>query len=414
MLSNIIYFGIISNYLFDKYLTIRQFLKLNNTKYEGNVTKLIESSEFIKMKQYNSMKLIFTFFVSTFSFIKTFAIFHLNLMPFFYQKLLTFTKFTDNSNFEIFFIFLFVCVDRIISIPFEMYSIFVIEAKYEFNNMTIGLYFKDFIKGLLLSIIIGAPIMKGTFSIIYSYYHSFWIYLSVFVTFIMIVTIICIPTIIQPLFNKFTELEDSELKTKINELAKKVHFRCNKILQIDGSKRSHHSNAYFIGLFKEKRIVLFDTLFKQVSDNEIVGILAHELGHWFHNHMYKMLFVQVLINNCHFYFLEKFLCYNFEFLNMKSVPLVLKTYYFQLFCNNFAYLLIFCGNYFSRKNERQADLYAIKLGYGEDLKTGLVALHKKNLSNIIPDSLYSMLYHSHPTLIERMEFIDKNMKKKEE
>jgi len=213
------------------------------------------------------------------------------------------------------------------------------------------------------------------------------------------------PTVIAPLFNKFTELPEGELRSKIEALASRVEFPLTKLYQIDGSTRSAHSNAYFFGFFKNKRIVLYDTLMEHATNDEIVAIVGHELGHWKMNHVTKNLVISLTHMLAFFYMFGFFLNYEelYTSFGFTSHSTLISLMLFSMLNEPIDHILSLAMHALSRHYEYQADEYATELGY--DLTSGLVAIHKKNASNLNPDSLYSMYHFSHPTLLERIEAI---------
>lgn len=211
------------------------------------------------------------------------------------------------------------------------------------------------------------------------------------------------PSFIQPLFNKFTPLEDGSLKKKIDALAVRLEFPLKKLFVVDGSKRSSHSNAYFFGFFNNKRIVIFDTLIEKSSEEEVVAVLAHELGHWYFNHILSNLLIVQSQLFVLFYLFSQLvkLPSLFSAFGFTEQPLVIGFILFQFVYSPVDSVLTFFMNWQTRSKEFQADAFAKKLGFSTELKSGLVKLQKDNLSNMNPDYLYSMYHHSHPPLLQR-------------
>jgi len=253
-------------------------------------------------------------------------------------------------------------------------------------------------------IVIGIPILTAVLSIVEWGGEYFWFYLWIFLALVSLVMILIYPFIAQ-LFNKFTPLEEGELREKIYELANRVQFPLTKLYVVDGSKRSSHSNAYFFGLFKNKRIVLYDTLINQVDQQGIVGIVGHELGHWSLNHIVKNLVItQIYVLSFLFLFGKALntpeLYKSFGFTTQpKFIGLVL----FSMLYEPIDHLFGVAMNFLSRKFEYEADAFAVKLGY--DLTDPLTKIHKENLGNLCPDPIYSAYHFSHPTLVERIRHI---------
>lgn len=296
------------------------------------------------------------------------------------------------------------------TLPFDLYSTFVIEQKHGFNKQTLSLFFMDMIKSLALGAIIGVPCLACFISIIKLGGEYFYVYVWAFVFAVQLLALTVYPVLIQPLFNKVEPLEEGELRTSIEGLAKQIDFPLTKLFKIDGSKRSGHSNAYFYGFGKNKRIVLYDTLIEHSTVDEVVAVLGHELGHWKLNHTMQMLIV-IEIRMFVLFFLYGQVIHNQAMYNafgcVSGRPVVLGFMFFSMLQTPMDYVLNFFSTTLTRINEFGADAFAVKLGKAGDLKTGLIALQKKNLGNMNPDKLYSTFHYSHPPLVERLQAIDK-------
>lgn len=307
---------------------------------------------------------------------------------------------------SIFFVFTSQILSTIIGLPLSYYKNFVLEEKYGFNKLTVKLWISDMLKGIGLSIVLGSPVLAGFLKIIDYYGDQFIFYLMGFVLVVNLVAMTIIPTLIMPLFNKFTPLEDGELKTAIEELASKHNFPLTKLFVIDGSKRSSHSNAYFTGLPWSKQIVLFDTLIEHNSTDETVAVLAHEIGHWKLNHLPKMLLMSqghlFLIFSLFSAFIHNKSLFNaFGFIDQK--PILIGFLLFNDIFQPLECVLTFGQHLISRKHEYEADKYAVDCGYSENLSRALIKLSKENLSGLNADWLYSSYHHSHPILPERLD-----------
>ncbi len=299
----------------------------------------------------------------------------------------------------------------IFSIPFEYYEQFVIEQKFGFNKSSVGLWIVDNIKEAVLSVVVGAPILALVLWFTQTFSATWWIWAFAVVAVFQVVMIIVYPMFIVPLFNKLEDLPEGELRTALFDLAKRGKFFAKSIQVIDGSKRSSHSNAYFTGFGKFRRIVLFDTLIAQLEQNELEAVLAHEIGHYRKGHIYKMMFTSFLmmfvmfafmgyIANCDWFYTQ----FGFE----KSQGMGAVILMCMLFAGFFVFWISPISNYFSRKHEYEADAFASELCNGpEALISALKKLHKKNLGNLTPHKLYSMCNYSHPTLAERMGALNK-------
>lgn len=298
----------------------------------------------------------------------------------------------------------------LMGIPSSLYSQFVIEEKYGFNKMTIKLFVMDLFKSLLLSALLGLPLLYLVFWLyqVSGAYWWLWAFLAFFAFQLFLAAIY--PTFLAPLFNKFVPLEEGSLKNAIEEIAAKIKFKMSGIFKIDGSKRSSHSNAYFAGIGKFRRIVLFDTLMSQMNEEEIISVLAHEMGHNKRRHIQKQLvlgFVSGLLSFWILSLLMNWMPFYQVFGAGEPNPgkaLVL----FALFGGSFSFFLTPLSNYLSRKYEYEADAFSVKVTQkSEPMKTALVKLSKENLSNLTPHPFYSFYYYSHPTTLERVQAIER-------
>jgi len=244
------------------------------------------------------------------------------------------------------------------------------------------------------------------------FYIWTWSFLLLFSLFMMTIY----PNVIAPLFNKFTPLEEGELKNAIEKLAASIHFPLTKLFIVDGSKRSGHSNAYFYGFFKNKRIVLYDTLLQQMELKEIVAVLAHELGHWSSNHVLKMLIISEIHLFISFWLFGQITNWDamYTSFGFDSKPTIIGLIlFFQFIMSPVDHVLSFLMNILSRKFEFEADGFAVKLGYSSELRNGLIKLNAENMGNTNPDKWYSTYHYSHPPLLERLKAIGYKEKKTE-
>lgn len=292
-------------------------------------------------------------------------------------------------------------------LPFELYSQFVIEQEYGFNNSTIKLWIADKFKSLLVGLVLGAPILTLLLWFSESFKQTWWIWGFIAVAIFQILMIIVYPRFIIPLFNKLEDLPDGELKERLFDLADRGGFKARTIQVIDGSKRSSHSNAYFTGFGKFRRIVLFDTLIEQLDTPELEAVLAHEIGHYKKGHIVKIMAMSFAMTFLTFAIMgylsnSEWFYLGFGFCEASGFGPVLLMY--SLFAGAFTFWLTPIFNIFSRKNEYEADKFAASIcGGSESLVSALRKLHKKNLGNLTPHPLYSAFYYSHPTLLERQE-----------
>ena len=320
---------------------------------------------------------------------------------------------TDNPFFAaLLFLVLGGIPGALLSIPFALYSEFGIEKHFGFSNMTIRMWIADEIKGFFVNLLILTPLLLAMIAL-FKYTAGWrWLLLGcVYLVFSLGISIIY-PIFIAPIFNKFTPLEDGELKSRLEELLKKCGFKASGLFVMDASRRSGHSNAYFTGFGKSKRVVLYDTLIEQLTIDEIEAVLGHELGHYKHHHILKkMLFmipavfaslfvISLLVN-------LPLLYKGFGFVSGEVVPyqmMFIGIFLLSLVFGDWGILLSPIMNSLSRHDEFQADAFAKEIcGTGEPLCTALVKLNKENLSEIQVPKIYSVFNYSHPPLLERIK-----------
>ena len=308
----------------------------------------------------------------------------------------------------IIFCFAVVLVFSVASLPTDLYSTFGLEAHFGFNKTTVAVYIADKLKALLLGLIIGVPFLFIVLWLMDVMGPYWWIWAFLFISGFQLLMVIIFPTLIAPLFNKFTPLKEGELRDRILRLADHIGFKTSGIYSMDGSKRSAHSNAYFTGIGKSKRIVLFDTLIDQMTIEQGLAVLAHEMGHYKMKHIRRMLVVQTIFLLVGLYVLSLLLHYAplfaaFGFDHPSNhVALVL----FSLIAGPFTFYLSPLMNLLSRKHEYEADRFAaMTLHEGKSMEEALVNLTVKNLSNLTPHPWYSAYHYSHPTTAERVAAI---------
>jgi STE24 endopeptidase len=293
----------------------------------------------------------------------------------------------------------------ILSLPFGIYSTFRIENKYGFNTMTVKLWIADLLKSTLISTILMSLILSVSFWIIQTSPDYWWLFVwgffFIFSLFLMYIS----PYVIEPLFNKFTPLEGDGLEDKIRVMMEKAGIKVGRVFKIDASKRSHHTNAYFTGIGKVKRIVLYDTLLNKMTQAEILAVLAHEVGHWKKKHILKRIIIVEVIS-----FLVAYAAFGFlktDFLvglfQIQNATFFSKLIILGFLISIISFPFIPLSSYFSRKHEYEADGFASALTSDpESLATSLIKLSKDNLSNLHPHPLYAKLYYSHPPVVERV------------
>ncbi|GHA66794.1 peptidase [Formosimonas limnophila] len=325
---------------------------------------------------------------------------------------------THQLHFGILFIVAFSLINSLIDLPMAYASQFKIEEKFGFNRMTIKLWLMDMLKGALLSAAIGIPLLYGVLWFIKTAPSTWWLWAWALFVGLNLLMLWLYPTVIAPLFNKFTALEDGDLKTRLNALLTRCGFASNGMFVMDGSRRSAHGNAYFTGFGHNKRIVFFDTLLNQLSPPQIEAVLAHELGHFHHKHILKRL-AWMLPMGLAIFALLGFLSQQLWFYSglgvqdslsllkrlslqpthLIAVGLVL----FMLVLPVFTFIFAPLTSRGSRRDEFQADAFAVKNSNGQDLIDALVCMYQENASFVGTDSLYSAFYDSHPPAVLRVQ-----------
>ena len=296
----------------------------------------------------------------------------------------------------------------IISLPFSIYKTFVIEEKFGFNKTTPATFIKDLLKGMLLTAVIGGLLLAGVLVFFEFAGSRAWLYCWIATTLFTLVIHYIAPTWIMPLFNKFTPIESGELKDAVLGYTKSVNFSLKGLFVMDGSRRSTKSNAFFTGFGKNKRIALFDTLIEKHTVGELVAVLAHEIGHYKKKHIIQNMIISVAHMGVMFYLLSIFLTHDglfaAFFIDQPSIYSGL-VFFGMLFAPIELVLSIFM-NIFSRKNEYEADRYAVETtNKGDDMVAALKKLSVHNLSNLTPHSFYVFLNYSHPPVLKRIEAI---------
>ena len=290
------------------------------------------------------------------------------------------------------------------SLPLEWWGQFRLEERFGFNKSTLGLWISDKIKGLFLALILGGPLLAALLALVGKIGPHWWIWGFALMFCFQLLMLVLEPRLIRPLFNKLTPLPEGELRNRLLALVDRTGFSASTIQVMDGSKRSAHSNAFFTGFGRFRRIVLFDTLINQLSSAELEAVLAHEVGHYKCGHIPKMLLVSALIQLVMFgaiAWLMQAAWFNPAF-DLPAGELAPTLLLFSLVSGPFMFWLTPLGNLVSRKHEYEADAFARRAMHSPEPLIG--ALHKlaeKNLSNLTPHRWFSGFYYSHPTLLER-------------
>jgi STE24 endopeptidase len=299
------------------------------------------------------------------------------------------------------FIDIFIIINWILALPIELYTIFKLDKKYEFSNMTPTLYIKDTIKSAILFLIFGSAVIAGLSQII-EQFNSWWIY-----GFIMIFTVILIINMVYPLvrdkmFDKFETLKDKDLEEKIKTLLNQVGFKSSGVFSVDASKRDNRLNAYFGGLGSTKRVVLFDTLIEKLSHNELLAVLGHELGHFKNGDIIKNIGIMGMVMFVFFAIFGNLPEEFFLQLHLNNEPYAI-ILVFMMFSPILSFFLMPLISLISRHNEYAADEFGSNLSSKTDLVNALLKLANENKSFPLSHPMYIFFYYSHPPLVERLK-----------
>ena len=398
---------LIFNYIFSSILSY-----INDKNWNDNIPNSLKDiyskEKYIKAKNYKKETGKLSFFSSSLSFVITFLLLYFGVYGFVsdyfasnYQNL-----FIQSSL----FLFTFYLFNTIISIPFQYYSTFNIETKYGFNKTNLKTFILDKIKGMLLIVVIGGLLLYSALFLYNNFVSGFWIYLWIGLSVFMIFMNMFYATLIVPIFNKLTPLKESSLKKKIYSFSEKIGYSINNIFIIDGSKRSTKANAYFSGIGPKKTIALYDTLVEKHTEEELVAVLAHEIGHYKKKHIFQSLILSIIQIGLITYLFE--LCLSdtslINSLGGKTVTFHLGLIIFSILFSPIGLIIGVFMNFLSRKNEFEADEFAKKQYSGKYLALALKKLSVDSLSNLYPHQFYVFVHYSHPPLIKRLEALEKN------
>ncbi|MCK5170903.1 MAG: M48 family metallopeptidase [Bacteroidales bacterium] len=410
MSANNLFLIILGILVFD-FLLERLLDYLNSTSWSSVLPKelvgIYDAEKYKKSQDYSKVKTRFTLIVSSISFIAILAMLFFEGFAFVDEIVREYT--VNPILMALIFFGLLGFASDILSTPFSLYSTFVIEEKFGFNKTTVKTFVLDKIKGWIIAAIIGG----GLLALIIWFYNTvgefFWIYAWIAVSAFMLFMTMFYTSLIVPLFNKLKPLEEGELKTEITSFCAKAGFKLNNVFVIDGSKRSTKANAYFSGLGKKKKIVLYDTLIEKLSKEEIVGVLAHEIGHYKKKHTLISVFTSIVQTGLTLFILSLFVG-NPEL--SKALGSDIPSFHLGLITFGFLYspistIIGLFMNIISRKNEYVADQFASENYKGAHLQNALKNLSVNNLSNLTPHPLYVFFNYSHPTLLQRLKFIEK-------
>ena len=410
MNSEIILYFLLAILSFDFILeTILDYLNLNYQKetLPEELKEVYDADKFKKSQEYLKVNTRFGFITSTFSFVVMFSM----LLFGGFGWLDIFVKLSFQSSIVqslAFFGILFILSD-IINVPFSLYKIFVIEEKFGFNKMTLKLFIVDKLKNYVIAFIVGGILLTVFFWTVQEMGKNFWIYFWVVISVFIFLVNLLYTSIYIPLFNKLEPLGEGALRTAIETYSKKISFPLTNIFVIDGSKRSGKSNAFFSGIGKKKKIILFDTLIANHSVEELVAVLAHEVGHYKKHHILQGLVISVLQTGIILYILSLFI-FTREFsyaLDGGESSIHLNLIAFFMLFSPISHITGILANIWSRKNEYEADHYAAETYSGKALSDALKKLSADNLSNLTPHSATVFVHYSHPPLLQRLRALVK-------
>ena len=367
---------------------------------------IYDDEKYAKQRAYDKVKGRFSTLSSTFSFVLILGMLFFNGFAFIDDYVRTITN--DPLLIPILFFAILIVASDVLTTPFSLYSTFVIEEQFGFNRTTIKTYILDKIKGALVGVIIGG----GLLTLFIWFYNStgklFWLWTWGAITIFMILATMFYASVIVPLFNKLTPLEDGELKQEITIYCKKVGFNLDNLFVMDGSKRSSKANAFFSGLGSKKRIVLYDTLANEYSKEEITAVLAHEIGHYKKKHTLTSMVVGVLQVGIMLFILSLVINQP-EFslaLGVQEQSFHIGILVFSMLYSPLSMLIGVVMNVLSRKNEYEADNFAKTTYMAEPLVSSLKKLSVDSLSNLTPHPYYVFMNYSHPTLVQRIKALN--------
>jgi STE24 endopeptidase len=371
-------------------------------EFEG----MIDAPLLKKVQEYETEKTGFSFFSSIFSNIVTIIFIFGGLLGVYNSWVSSFNLPFVLSG--VLFFLLLSYANSVISIPFSLFVTFKIENKFGFNVMTPKLWLTDFLKSIALSTVLTVIVLSTGLWLIQSSPDYWWIWVWGFFLIFSLFMMYISPYVIEPLFNKFTPIEEPDLEDRIKNLMQKADIKVSRVFRMDASKRSKHTNAYFSGIGKVKRIILYDTLLDKMNHDEILAVLAHEAGHWKKKHILKMIVVAEIVSLIGIYISFRVLQTDFlaELFQIKEATFFAKAVLLGFIGGILSFPFTPLGSYISRRFEREADRFAFELTGNKDaMAEALIKLSKDNLSNLHPHPLYAAFYYSHPLVVQRVKEI---------
>lgn len=393
------------NFIFDRVLE-----SLNNKSISPRIPSgaegIYDENKYRQMMEYHKANSRLDMLSSVFSFMITMSMFLFGGFAFLDNFVRSFTE--HPVGMALLFFGIIAIASDLLSEPFSLYGVFVIEEKFGFNKTTFKTYLLDKVKSLLLSLVIGVPMLS---LVIWLYMESgeyFWILVWVLTGLFMIIMAMFYTSLVVPLFNKLNPLADGELKNAIEDYSKNAGFALKNIFVIDGSKRSTKANAYFSGLGRKKKIVLYDTLIEKHTTQELVAVLAHEVGHYKKKHT-RFSLVLSLAQSLVTLYIFSLVIDNPDLsaaMGAKATSFHLGAIVFGILYSPISFILGIFMNMLSRKNEFEADAFAKETYDGKSLQSALKKLSADSLSNLTPHPLYVFFHYSHPPLLERLKRLD--------
>lgn len=394
------------SYIFDQLLDYIN-LSAQRTDIPDEIASFYDRTQYVKSLDYHRDLTRFSFITSAFSFLLSMAMLLGGGFGWLDAILRGFIG--NDIALAICFFGVLMLASDLLTLPFQLYATFVIEEKYGFNKTTGKTFIVDKIKGYFLAALIGGPLLALLIYLIQSIGSNFWIWFALVASLFILFMNMFYTTLILPLFNRLTPLPDGVLKSAIQNFATQVNFPLDNIFVIDGSKRSSKANAFFAGIGKKKKIVLYDTLIQKHTTEELVAVLAHEVGHFKKKHIIWS-FVISIVQVFFMLFILSLMIYN------KDLSLALGGTELSIHLNLIAFSILFAPisgitglfmSMYSRKNEFEADAYARETFSGHALASALKKLSVDSLSNLYPHPWYVFFHYSHPPLLKRLEAINR-------
>ncbi|MTI30123.1 M48 family metallopeptidase [Xanthovirga aplysinae] len=401
------------NFVFDQVVDLLN-RKAMKDELPDALREFYEEEKYRKSVQYHRTKDQFSVFSSSFSFILSILVIGFGLLGYLDSWLRPLIQ-TDLLLSLSFFGILYLASD-LLTIPFQLYNNFVIEEKFGFNKMTLKIFFTDKLKGYLIAAVLGSLIIGALIYLIQSIGANFWLWFWGIISLFILMGNMFYTSLIVPLFNKLSPLEEGDLKSAIKNYCSQVNFPLENIYVIDGSKRSTKANAFFSGIGKKKKVVFYDTLIEKHSTEELVAVFAHEVGHYKKKHIISSYILSILQTGLMLWIMS-LMIFNENLslaLGGKQTAIHLNLVAFALLYSPISMISGLFMNQISRKNEYEADAFATQTYKGSALQLALKKLSVENLSNLLPHPLYVFIHYSHPTLLQRLAAIDQENRKNKE